>query len=564
MVERKTNETCIKTIFDLSKIDFDIKYFGGGDWAGGFFARVSVDNLSYLEEHVDMLNGKITGIHGLYQFFWKRAFREFAEDLAIYKISDDDKTRIRALADKLVEDKGGFVSTINGSFSAVFDKRNHSDHLWSQFFGLAFDACYGEFSGSLKPDVFAFIEANFQWKIFNSFDVCLPYYKKHEAAFENLLSQFKTQQIQDTETIIAFLLNYKDRICPDSLKSKAEQMCLQYLPYFSSKCSRTDDQEIIFDKETEESFSNLARLYRLRCGNEYDRLKAIYSDSVDEYLRKHGQEYTSEPIDLKPLLDAIKGDGSPARFLMLTHSKTKEGLVVNNMDSIFSEKQPDPLTELFDHRPKSPTYPLYKQDAMDIFLSVSAKTLLLVLEDEALQQSLPSFVHSIASEAGDKAFYQKFDLGDECLGDLILLLNSFAIWKKNTPSSPAYLAICNACVVNTIATIEKILRCVYVSDRFDIQYVDESKTTIATYLEEGAIGASLSSGLKYFLRYYLSCETSQTQVAKMPGQNWRNIQMHDLGDKYAKTDLSTCLSVFFFLLSLLGDVFLNRVKAETK
>jgi hypothetical protein len=558
------NEMDSKTIFGLDKNEFDIKYFGGGDFAGGFFARVSVDNLSYLEGSLDILNGKITDIHGLYQFFWKRAFREFADDLAIYKISDDDKTRIRTLADKLIEDKGGFVSTINGSFSVVFDKRNHSEHLWSRFFGLAFDACYGEFSGSLKPEVFAFIETNFQWKIFNSFDVCLPYYKKHEAAFESLLSRFKSQQIQDTGIIVTFLLNYKDRICPDAMKSKAEQLCIQYLPYFSSKCSQIDDQEIVFDKEIEENFANLARLYRLQCGNEYNRLKAVYLDSVDQYILKHGQQYTSESVDLKPVLEAIKGNDGTARFLMLTHGRTKEGLVVNNMDSIINEKQPNPLTELFDHRPKSTTYPLYKQDVMDIFLSVSAKTLLLVLEDEALQQSLPSFVHSIASEVGDKAFYQKFDLGDECLGDLILLLNSFAIWKKNTPSSPTYLAICNACVVNTIATIEKILRCVYVSERFDIQYVDESKTTIATYLEEGAIGASLSSGLKYFLRYYLSCETSQTQVAKMPGQNWRNIQMHDLGDKYAKTDLSTCLSVFFFLLSLLGDVFLNRVKAETK
>jgi len=558
------NESGIKTIFDLDKNEFDIKYYGGGDWAGGFFARVSVDNLSYLEEHLDMLNSKTADIHGLYQFFWRRAFREFANDLAIYKISDDDKARIRSLADKLGEDKGVFVSTVNDSFSDVFDKRYHSDNLWSHFFDLAFDACYGEFSGSIKREVFAFIEANFQWKIFYSFDVCLPYYKKHEAAFGVLLSQFKSQQIQDTGTIVAFLLNFKDRICPDRMKNEAEQLCIQYLPYFSSKCSQVDDQEIVFDKEAEETFANLARLYRLRCGNEYDRLKAVYSDSVDKYILKHGQEYTSEPVDLKPALEAIKGNGGPARFLMLTHGRTKEGRVVNNMDSIINEKQPNPLTELFDHRPKSPTYPLYKQDVMSIFLSVSTKTLLLVLDDEALQESLPSFVHSIASEVGDKAFYQKFDLGDECLGDLILLLNSFAIWKKNILSSPTYLAICNACVVNTIATIEKILRCVYVSERFDIQYVDESKTTIATYLEEGAIGASLSSGLKYFLRYYLSCETSPIQGEKMPGQNWRNIQMHDLGDKYMKTSFNTCLSVFFFLLSLLGDVFLNRVKPDIK
>jgi hypothetical protein len=556
------NDGHISTIFDCKDIDFQVKYYGGGDWGGAHFLKNVIENIDFLISEIGIINSPITSIEGLYQFFWKRGCKQLVEELNIYKLTDQEKEKLRRFVSLLTDQKSDFVTFVNKNFASVLAKDGDKDIKWYEFFDLAFEAFYKEFSLSLTPAVFSFVETHFQTRILSSFDLCASYYKNHRKELVSVLDSFHYSAPVESGLMVSFLLENKDKVDNSLLLGHVKELCESFLPFFKEHSLETDDQNVIANEEYVNRYFRLAALYRLKCGNEYNKLKKTYEESVKSYVMKHGKKVQYGPIDLKPVIEEYKKGDSPFRFLQLTHGRDKNGNIICLLDKIFKETPSDPLTELFESRPRSDRYPIYKQYFMESMMTVSTRVVFELLRDQELRQQYGDFISAISQDVGHKSFFEEIDLQTECIGDFDLLINAIEARKDLTPADPMHLALTNACVVNTIATIEKILRYVFITEQFDVQYVSEQKTTIGTFLKDGAIGKSLSDGLKYYLEFYLSTEQLPDVTKPRPGKNWRNIQMHDLGNKYLTTGLDEALTVFFFLDCLLADLEIRTGKDE--
>ena len=95
----------------------------------------------------------------------------------------------------------------------------------------------------------------------------------------------------------------------------------------------------------------------------------------------------------------------------------------------------------------------------------------------------------------------------------------------------------------------------------DTLFIDPEKITLVQILESVNKLSDVSSGLRYYLEFYLSTESGFNGLKEeRPGKNIRNIQMHNRNDKYENTNYNDALLLFFFAVSLLGDLFIKTTK----
>ncbi len=149
------------SLFEEKPILFETMYFKGGDYAGAFFLKNVVDNLSYIEEKISSFDYSINTIDNIFDFLWLLDFKEMSKELDIFKIDEDIKSKILQLANSITIKPKEFVKFINSDPELVFTKQNINKPMyWHLYLPRMLNICFNNYSSSLKENVFDYIEKN--------------------------------------------------------------------------------------------------------------------------------------------------------------------------------------------------------------------------------------------------------------------------------------------------------------------------------------------------------------------------------------------------------------------
>lgn len=194
------------SLFKEKPILFETMYYKGGDYAGAFFLKNVVDNLSYIETTLSSFDYSINSIEGLFDFLWLSDFIEMANELDIFKIDEDIKTRIRNLADSINTNPKEFIKFINNDPELVFTNQNINKPMyWHLYLPRMLNLCFNKYSTSLRQNVFDFIEENLYLNVLSSFDEYQKYYLKHKESFKKLFNSLKETRPFDDQIYKNFL-----------------------------------------------------------------------------------------------------------------------------------------------------------------------------------------------------------------------------------------------------------------------------------------------------------------------------------------------------------------------
>lgn len=541
-----------------------IEYYGYKDFAGGIFAKNVVENLESVEKNVGAINSDVYDLVSLYQYIWISSFKKFVTEIDEFAIDDNIKDRIKQLSLKISPSNKTFVDYINKNYEIVFSKNSHVEVKWYEIADSLLELIYVKFSNVVSDDVFSFIERTMPLTLLSKFEICQKRYLKSEH-FENFKSLFdgldKTV-IFDDRIYIAFLLRTKANYQYDFLKDKANFICKRALEGIKQKGINTDNEEIMQLASLLEEYFKLAKLFKLGCVADYSSYSLKIREGLDEYLHKHGQHFDSGPIDLSPAVDLLKKGDDPLRLLQITHNLI-DGAFVNNCNAILSVEKPDSLSEVFGElgNPRSDKYPYYKQQSMNLFLGLYTQIVTCVLCDESLSHDFAKYLTIACASVEQNYFNGDVQISSEFFGAFEVLENIISFYRTKKGDAPITKALENGCCVNLCGTIEKILRNVLIKEVGNSLFIDPDSITLMQILNSANKLSDVSSGLRYYLEFYLSTECDFKGLKEeRPGKNIRNIQMHNRNDKYENTKYNDALFLFFFAVSLLGDLLIKTLK----
>lgn len=500
----------------------------------------------------------------LYQYIWISSFKKFVTEIDEFAIDDNIKDRIKQLSLKISPSNKTFVDYINKNYEIVFSKNSHVEVKWYEIADSLLELIYVKFSNVVSDDVFSFIERTMPLTLLSKFEICQKRYLKSEH-FENFKSLFdgldKTV-IFDDRIYVAFLLRTKANYQYDFLKDKANFICKRALEGIKQKGINTDNEEIMQLASLLEEYFKLAKLFKLGCVADYSSYSLKIREGLDEYLHMHGQHFDSGPIDLSPAVDLLKKGDDPLRLLQITHNMV-DGTFVNNCDSIFSVEKPDSLSEVFGElgNPRSDKYPYYKQQSMNLFLGLYTQIVTCVLCDEKLSNDFAKYLTIACASVEKNYFNGDVQISSEFFGAFEVLENIISFYRTKKGDAPITKALENGCCVNLCGTIEKILRNVLIKEVGNSLFIDPDSITLMQILNSANKLSDVSSGLRYYLEFYLSTECDFKGLKEeRPGKNIRNIQMHNRNDKYENTKYNDALFLFFFAVFLLGDLLIKTLK----
>jgi len=425
---------------------------------------------------------------------------------------------------------------------------------------------YGKYSSGIDEKVFNLIEGKYPLIVLSKFDICSAYYKVHDDAFITLFSGLKKTRLFNDRVYVEFLLNHVNERMHDFLKDEADFICSRSLEAFKNDSLDSDKESILETCDLCIYYMKLAKVYKLKAANEYRYVKIKIDNATNNYLRKHGNHGHSSQINLTRILEIFKKDTKNNKFLMLTHGMKNEE-ITNSLDDILVLENRESLSEVFNEvgNPKTKKFPYYKQHYMEICIFVRCGSLSSILHNEDLSKDLYEYINAVCIFVQKKFFDNKLNIVDELLGEYEMIANIINLSKKDKTQKPIIKALLNGCAVNLCGTIEKILRNVFVKENSDKIYINPNKLTMSSLLNPKANLTSLSDGLKYYLEFYLVKEIEfQGLEEERPGKDIRNIQMHNRNKKYENTNLETCITLLYFALSLIDDLYVDseNVKLE--
>ncbi len=553
------------SLFKEKPILFETMYFKGGDYAGAFFLKNVVDNLSYIETTLSSFDYSINSIEDLFDFLWLSDFIEMANELDIFKIDEDIKTRIRNLADSIYTNPKEFIKFINNDPELVFTKQNINKPMyWHLYLPRMLNLCFNKYSTSLRQNVFDFIEENLYLNVLSSFDEYQKYYLKHKESFKKLFNSLKETRPFDDQIYKNFLLKKNDIIDLEFLKEQATFICERAYDEIIKMGLDSENKEIMQAVNFFDEYYELARFYKLKCANKYSAYKPKIEKVLNDYIVKHGQHMDFGPIDLKPALDIFEKSDDVYRFFQLTHSM-KDDKYYNNLNNVFETTPPDGLSELFPPRGKvgSENYPIYRQDHIDLYLSINSSILNMIIVHPKLSVDFSNYIGAICSHVQTNYFDDQINIFKEIGGSYEMISNLYMLRTKKQSDSLLYKALCNGCCVNLCGTIEKILRNIIIKEESDNVYIDESKLTLGQIFKRTHNLSSISNGIKYYLKYILMTDEETSPIKeKRPGRDIRNWQMHNANDKYDKTSYQLCVELFYLTISLVVDLVVVSLKYD--
>lgn len=543
----------------------NIKYYGSNDFAGGFFVKQVCENIDYLESVAPNIGKKIDTIEGAYCFLWCLSFKQMSNDICKYNISDDLKERIQKLSDILKPSDSAFVNYINKKYSDVFNKQNHEKLEWFDFFYYVLDLCFGRYCRGIDKSVFHYLETNFALHILSHFEACANYYSKNKKDFEYLFKDLRDTRLFDDQIYLRFLLNANNK-CDSFLKEQATFICKRTLIAIKAMNLTEDSQDIAQVQSFIKEYGKLAVLYKLKCANEYSVLKKKIQVTFDSFVKKHGVNHKIGPYDLTPAMDILKSSKDGYRFIQITHNKNKDGKIENALDYILNiTNKNNPISEDFNDisRNRSKRYPYYKQDSMQLNLWIRMRIINMLFNDKDLVGDFINYMYNVALQVQEKYFSNLINIEKEITGEVDCFLAMMDLARQKQFDSPYAKALVYNNSLALCSTIEKILRNIALKEVKDKKYFDTSKATLAEFFRTPFQLKDISEGLKYHLEFYLIKEVNfHGYEIDRPGLNIRNNIMHGQDDAYEKTDYGTCLTLFYYLVSLMDDLLIAMEHIE--
>ena len=545
------------SLFKEKPILFETMYFKGGDYVGAFFLKNVVDNLSYIEEKISSFDYSINTIESIFDFLWLLDFIEMSKELDIFKIDENIKTKIHQLANYITIKPKEFVNFINSNPELVFAKRNINKPMyWHIYLPRMLNICFNNYSSSLKENVFDYIEKNLYLNVLSSFDVYQKYYLKHKEAFKKLFANLKNTRPFDDQIYKDFLLRKNDIIDADFLKEQATFICERAYDEIVKIGLDPENKEIMQAIHFFDEYYELARFYKLTCAYKFNLYKPKIEKALNDHILKYGQHMNFGPVDLKPALDIFEKSDDVYRFFQLTHS-LNNNKYCNNLNQIFETTPPDGLSGLFPPRGKinSENYPIYRQEHIELYLSINASILNMIIVHPKLSIDFSNYLAYICSHVQINYFDEQINIFNEIGGSYEMISNLYMLNTRKQSDSLLYKALCNGCCLNLCGTIEKILRNIVVKEESNNIYIDESKLTLGQIFSRSHNLLSISEGIKYYLKYILLTDEEASPIKeKRPGKNIRNWQMHNSNEKYDKTGYQLCVELLYLTISLVVDL----------
>lgn len=512
-----------------------------------------VASLDLLEANIEEINADIVEIEDLYRYLWFLSFQKMAKSISEFDISDEEKERIERLSQSIKDRPKFFIKYINVNYKEVFDKIETEAEKWLKFKEVIFELIYNKYANGIYADVFDFIEKNYTTDILVDYGKYANYYKKHKDSRENLFLGLNATYVLGNRVYRNFLMNYKTN--DQFFAKKAEDLCEGAIDFFKKIDSSADYKDILLLEESFFEYKRIAIRYRLKCANEYKECEKKVNSIIDEYWNKHGENINIGTCDLKKIISVLNERGED-RFLLLTHSKQDYGYEniltceFNKNDYSYFAK----FVEVIDGK-SSINYPYYKQEAMGIKLAKEHLYLYVIFSDKKECQEFEKYVSFLSNSVQQEYFEDSINIVDEICGIFKSIECIVDLKMRHDEDVPFIKALVNGCVLNECGLIEKMLRNIAFNEMKDEEYFNEDSETLGSLLENHELKA-LSKGLKYYLRFYLSKENDNSiRKDERPGKDIRNVQMHNRGDKYQRTRSNLCFILFYFILSILGDLY---------
>lgn len=538
-----------------------VRYYGSNDFCGRYFLKNVLENLDGIEQNKDEINNKVVNIATLYNHLWINSFHSLVQDIDAYGIKEEYKIRLTTLNNYFEFDKIGFIKFINKSFAEIFDKSNHDNLLWHDFYDATAKLCFEKFSSGLTDDFISFFETKFTLNILSDFKIFSSFYAKRMERLYSMFDGLKSTKTFDDQIYRRFLENYQNKK-DEFFIQQAKFICERSLKKIVDLKLNSDSDEIIQIQSMFQEYQRLATAYSLVCSNQYNEYSKKLTKLLDEYIHKHGVEFKSGPIDLKPAIEMLKKEPSEYKFLQLTLNKENED-ISNCLNYIFKEtNKNNPLSEVMNDisRNRSDKYPYYKQDSMSTNLWVRSLLVNAVLNDETLLGQFANYLFNVTLILNKDYFNSLIDIEKETTGIVDSLANLINLAKIDQFETPYGKSVTVGTTYQICACIEKILRNVAYKESADNQYFDDT-ISLRDILKNYNLN-DVSEGSKYFIEFYLIKEINlQKPQDQKPGLNLRNKLMHGDNDIYENTTYETCLRLFYLLLSLINDLFVKTPKS---
>lgn len=277
---------------------------------------------------------------------------------------------------------------------------------------------------------------------------------------------------------------------------------------------------------------------------------------IAEYWNKHGENIGV--FDLKKIISELNERGED-KFLLLTHSKKGYGYK-NILTSDFEEENCCYFIRFMEviGWKSSSEYPYYKQEIMNVKLLDKYFNLCAIFSDQKECQEFEKYVSFLSNSVQQEYFEDSINIVDEICGIFKSIECIVDLEMRHDEDVPFIKALVNGCVLNECGLIEKMLRNIAFNEMKDEEYFNEESETLGSLLEKRELKA-LSKGLKYYLRFYLSKENDNSiRKDERPGKDIRNVQVHNRDDKYQRTRSNLCFILFYFILSILGDLYYSK------
>lgn len=538
----------------IHSIDNITRYYSNGDLADSYFLKNIIDNLKNIEENISLLNCNCSNLEDLYQYFWCCNFKKLLDDINRFNLNEDIISRLKHIGTKINLNPKYIIQYINENFIIVFDETKHRNDKWHAISYDLLEFCYKRQSKSIKPEVFRYIENNLYFDALVNFEICSDYYKKNKNHFENLFINLKSSNVFD-DFIYTDFLEKTNNVKDEYLKEITSFICNRSLQKL--KDMEIQDDELVYEaKEHFDRYYKLACKFKLPIANEYYTFSKTLDKELKEYVKKHGHEFNGEAIDLTKVINNLRNEKTPVKFLELTHYENN-GVIKNVCH--YENNNLDSLSEDFNEidNPRSDKYPYWKQNYMTITSTFYSKLLSIFIDDNQLSIDLYNYLLNICNLIEEKYFNTALNLAGEVVGNYEIIINVNRLYKEE---STGYLlkALENSCACSLCGIIEKILRNVLLVENFDASYIDIDCITLASILDELSKNDCMSKDILNYLEYFLTRENNQgLEKNKRPGKNIRNIQMHDHDDKYMKTDYGTVLHLLFMLILLLNEILIK-------
>ena len=525
---------------------------------GAYFIDIILRRYDEIISNVSLLNKPIQNDKDLFLYFFKDSLKNAICWASQSNIPEETKEKLKQLDSKIKINVKEFCDYINAHSETLFKKiseRSGEDYFVA-LRCLKESLCY--YSKSLLHETMEDILSSCALHILAEYNCYSEYFKKHKDHFVRLFDDIDNTPFLESRTYVYCLVRLDGSKELNTIaKTFAERLCIRFLPLFRECANDSDSQTIFQNKTMFDYYFALARRYRLACGNEYRLLDEVYESTINDYVIKHGQKMPTQRYDLRPLIDELKNESNPYKFLSLTRIVDKNSSsVVFLYDRIFNTERPknslvDAVTR--SEMPSSEKYPYHIQDALWVNEQFEMSLLNCVVLDDQLSKEYANYLPMIANDIDHELLGGKGNIAIEVAGSLEILANIIGLYDAKKHETPLYQALINGLCENLLNTIEKTLRLLTLKECYDVVFFEEKDLTLGQMLKQG-LPMVLSKNLARYLQFYLDVDQSVGQISERPGRNLRNIHMHNLDHKYQRTNYGDCIWLVFILMCVLNEL----------